>query len=253
MGLRFAHTFVVAAAILAFAAPAALLDAQTNPDTGSIAGRVLDPLGDGVPNLTLEVSEITENSQPARPNNRHTTQSDSSGYFELNDLPTGTYIVGGSPGSLRPVEVTLKPGERVERNLQVTMVSVTITATVCAECAEPMIGLEWLRRAMDPDEFHDQQVVPALLLRPEQLAITYPEALRAAAVEGTVVIEGSVGTNGVSTRFEVQSETHPDLNDAVTTALKDASWSPARVRGVAVEGPIGAQIDFVLRPQATNP
>ena len=32
MDLRFAHTFVVAAAILAFAAPTAFLDAQTNPD-----------------------------------------------------------------------------------------------------------------------------------------------------------------------------------------------------------------------------
>ena len=73
MGLRFAHTFVVAAAILAFAEPTALLGAQTNPDTGGFAGFVLDPLGVGVPDQTIQLDEITRDlRQPARPNNRHT-------------------------------------------------------------------------------------------------------------------------------------------------------------------------------------
>ena len=252
MGLRLAHTFVFAAAIFAFAEPTALLDAQTNPDTGSFVGFVLDPLGVGVPDQTIQLDEITRNvQQPARPNNRHTTSTDNAGRFEFRDLPTGTYRAAGEP-SFRPVEVAIKAGERLERNLEVQVFSVHMSATVCGECASPMMGLDFVARSMDEDHYRGQQVLPALFRQPEQLTITYPAALRAAGIEGTVEIEGSVGTDGLPTRLEVLSETHPELNNAVITALKNSSWTPARVRGVPVEGPIAVQIDFVLR-EAPNP
>ena len=210
MGLRLAHTFVVAAAILAVAEPTALLDAQTNPDTGSFAGFVLDPLGVGVPHQMIELDEITRNpQQPARPNNRHTTTTDSGGRFEFRDLPPGTYRAAGQP-SFRPVELTIRPGQREERSIGVSVFSVSISVTVCGECASPMIGLELMARSMDEEHYQGQQVLPALLRHPEQLAIVYPAALRAAGVEGTVEMAGSVGTDGSPTKLEVLSEPLPN-------------------------------------------
>ena len=130
--------------------------------------------------------------------------------------------------------------------------SVHITATVCGECESPMVGLNWVARSMDEEHYRGQQVLPVLLRQPEQLTITYPAALRAAGVEDTVEIGGSVGTDGSLTRLEVLSDTHPELNNAVIIALKNSSWTPARVKPV-VEGPIAVQIDFVLRVPATSP
>ena len=234
MSPRFAHTFVVATAILAFAEPAVFLDAQTDPETGSFTGFVLDPLGNGVTDQTIQLEEITKNYQhPARPNNRHTTRTDSAGRFEFRDLPTGTYQASGQP-SFRPVEITIKAGERVEQNLEVGVASVHMSVTVCGECESPMIGLWAVVQSMDEEHYRGEQVLPALLRQPEQFTITYPAALRAAGVEGTVEIEGRVGTDGSPIQLEVLSETHPELNDAVITVLKSSLWTPARVRGVPV-------------------
>ena len=106
-----------------------------------------------------------------------------------------------------------------------------------------MIGLESVRRDMADPSLEESQVVPARLLRPEQLAIRYPNT----ATEGTVVVHGEIGTDGYPIRMTVASDPGPEFDDVVLTALKAVHWEPARVRGSAVEGPIDMTIDFVLR------
>lgn len=242
-----------AALLVAVLAVPASLDAQTSPDTGSLTGYVLDPFGGGVPDHGLQVDEITNNRQSARPDNRHTTRTDNAGYFDFKDLPAGTYrVLGGGDGPLRPVEVTIKPGERVDRNLEMSVFTVPMSVTVCGECAEPMKGLQFVMRDMDEEHYRGWHVLPALFLQPEQLTITYPAPLRATGVDGTVEIEGWVGTDGKPTRLQVLSDTDPELNDAVITALRTSSWTPARVGGVPVEGPIKVQIAFVVQPEPTT-
>ena len=77
--------------------------------------------------------------------------------------------------------------------------------------------------------------------------IEYPSALKDGKVEGTVVVEGRIGTDGFPDGIRVVSAGHPDLAKAAVAAVREDRWEPARVRGVAVEVPFSFRFEYVLQ------
>ena len=77
----------------------------------------------------------------------------------------------------------------------------------------------------------------------------YPRALRDAGLEGTVVVEGRIGTNGVASDLKVTSDVHPALASAAVKAVQAERWEPGRVRGVPIEVPLRMTIDYVIHPR----
>ena len=55
----------------------------------------------------------------------------------------------------------------------------------------------------------------------------YPEALKSARLEGRVVVEGRIGTNGFASDLRVVSKVHPALAGAAIEAVQAERWEPA--------------------------
>lgn len=221
--------------------------------TGSVTGFLLDPLGGGVPDITLYFTNTATRRQ-------HRDSTNKAGYYEVDKLPAGTYRVTAEVGFAPPSTVTIEPDQRVEHTITMRLGGVDMKTSVCAECVAvvgtPFTPPESLRLELERDEewIRSQPVVGARFPGPEQwFRFGYPEALRKANIEGTVVIEGRVGTDGFPTALRVASSAHPELAKAGLEALKDMQWEPARVRGVAVEVPLSVTIEFMLRPRASPP
>jgi TonB family protein len=78
----------------------------------------------------------------------------------------------------------------------------------------------------------------------------YPRTLKNAGLEGTVIIEGRIGTNGLASDLKVMSAVHPALASAAVEAVQAERWEPGRVRGVAIEVPLRMTIDYILHPRS---
>jgi hypothetical protein len=74
----------------------------------------------------------------------------------------------------------------------------------------------------------------------------YPWALRDAGIQGTIVVEGRIGTDGFAAGLRAVASAHPALTTATLAALEHQQWRPARVRSVPVEVPLRITIDFRL-------
>jgi TonB family protein len=74
----------------------------------------------------------------------------------------------------------------------------------------------------------------------------YPRTLKDAGLEGTVVVEGRIGTNGFASNLKVVSNVPPALASAAVEAVQAERWEPGRVRGVAIEVPLRMTIDYIL-------
>lgn len=88
-------------------------------------------------------------------------------------------------------------------------------------------------------------VPPELLTRP---ALEYPAALRAAGIEGTVVIEVIVDATGVpeAESFRVVSSAHPGFEAAARRVVLGARFRPGRWRGRPVRVLIRQPVEFRL-------
>jgi protein TonB len=80
----------------------------------------------------------------------------------------------------------------------------------------------------------------------QPLRLEYPRHLREARVEGTVALEGRIGTDGFLTGFQVRASGDPDFEKAVVAAIRRWEWDPARVNGVAVDVAITLTIEFKI-------
>ena len=76
----------------------------------------------------------------------------------------------------------------------------------------------------------------------------YPDSLRAARVEGEVLVQFVVNADGTPdlSSFKVLRATHPDFVVAVKEALPGTAWSAARVKGRAVRQLIQQPYSFSL-------
>jgi TonB family protein len=74
----------------------------------------------------------------------------------------------------------------------------------------------------------------------------YPQTLKDAGLEGTVIVEGRIGIDGFASDLRVLSAVHPALASAAVEAVQAERWEPGRVRGVAIEVPLRMTIDYIL-------
>ncbi len=83
---------------------------------------------------------------------------------------------------------------------------------------------------------------------PGARAPRYPDSLRAAGVEGEVLVQFVVNADGTPdlSSFKVLRATHPDFVIAVKEALPGTAWSAARVKGRAVRQLIQQPYSFSL-------
>jgi protein TonB len=74
----------------------------------------------------------------------------------------------------------------------------------------------------------------------------YPQELWDAMVEGSVVIEGRIGEDGVPTALEVVAPVHPDFAKEALDTVSQWRFEPARRDGSSLSVPLRVTINFRL-------
>jgi len=222
-----------------------------------VTGTVTDTSGEGVQDAAVVLTDI--GTAPDR-----TARTDQSGRFEFVSPPVGQYMIGVSAAGLDAFHgrLTVIPGEKVQLNvtLQIQPLAIGTTAGrpagpaplpegfVCVDSlCGPRATVEMLARDVELrlQERRNQRAQPALLPLMNTVPVRYPQELWDALIEGSVVLEGHVATNG-SPILRSVAPVHPGLAKAALEAVGQWRFEPARLHGVAVESPLKVTINFRL-------
>lgn len=100
----------------------------------------------------------------------------------------------------------------------------------------------------DNQTYFEFQVEKAVSPRPSNPAPRYPDSLRTARVEGEVLAQFVVGTNGRADmdQFKVLKSTHGSFTEAVRRSLPNMAFYPAEVGGKAVKQLVQMPFQFSL-------
>lgn len=244
-----------------------------------VSGTITDPTGAGVSDAAVVLTDIgTGPSQNAR--------TDESGHFEFVGLPIGQYLIGVTVPGLEPFHdrLTVIPGARMQLSVRLQILAVAISTSagrpspaqgpqgrpampsgwVCVDdaprtagdigarvgpglCGPPSLVQE-LERDLNAQQeaFRKQGAKSAFMSMSAMAPVRYPQDLWDALIEGSVVLEGRVGTDGSPVGLKSTAPVHPGLAKAALEAVTQWRFQPARLHDVAVEAPLKVTISFRL-------
>jgi TonB family protein len=79
----------------------------------------------------------------------------------------------------------------------------------------------------------------------KHVAPVYPASLAAATVQGTVVLQGRIGTSGTVDELNVLSSPNPEFADAAAEAVRQWQFDTTLLNCVPVEVAIKVTVNFV--------
>ena len=176
--------------------------------------------------------------------------TDDRGRYSVS-LPAGTYLFSALIDFFPGTEVTLEPGDRVEREVRMQLEPMSAAFTVCVDCRDSITPAEG---PVAQDLQSDRESYAAALTHTaepaggwEQYRVDVPASLQqlGSAVAGNVTIAGRVGVDGRLTNLRALSSAHPALSDAALGALAGQRWVPARVRSTPVEIEVLIELQYV--------
>ena len=218
--------------------------AAREPATLSLT--VYDPLGQtaaGVP-LVFEQGAFQEGALFGH------GFTDSEGRYTVS-LPAGTYVFSALIDFFPPTEITLRPGERLSRDVRMQLEPMTGAFTVCIDCRESMTPLP---SPLAEDLQRDRENYASALTRTaepadgwEQYRVDVPSSLRQLdrSVAGNVTVSGRVGIDGRLNNLRAVASAHPALAEAALAVLSTQRWTPARIRSTAVEVDALIELQYV--------
>jgi TonB family protein len=216
--------------------------------SATLTGSLLDPFGGAVENVKLYLEQIGGPKS-------YQGRTDNTGHFAFSALPAGTYRLAAPMDFVPPTTIALSAGDAAQHNIQMEVDTLTDTFTVCADCP-PEIDTYIPPDSLVAEFQRDRQDAWSQPVKgPEPVGgwesywsrtPAYPRTLKDAGLEGTVVVEGRIGTNGFASNLKVVSNVHPALASAAVEAVQAERWEPGRVRGVAIEVPLRMTIDYIL-------
>ena len=238
----------------------------------ALSGTVRGPKGGPVPNATLVLTSVDTNSDV-------TTRSDARGHFELSRLPVGEYLLGVTANGLEPFHgrVTVPAARGVTLDLSLEAQTIAIGMTIgngfpgprqgpaapmppTWSCIDRPMGRDCgppsLLRELELDRVAQQALRDALPTRPAWPITSapphYPQELWDAMIEGSVVIEGRIGEDGVPTALEVVAPVHPDFAKAALATVSQWRFEPAKQDGDPLSVPLKVTINFRLSGPRVN-
>ena len=186
-------------------------------------------------------------------------QSDDAGRFDIQDVPPGDYRLRvGVAGFADITEaVTLQAGQRERRDFVLAIESLEETVIVTTADSEPVVTTPeetLLRRRQLTNRVRLNRGRLKLPVKVQGLdAPAYPEELRRLGVEGKVIVEGIVATDGSLQVLNVLAPVNPDsltavqpeLARAAVTLVRQWQYAPGLLNDVAVDLPITVTVNFV--------
>lgn len=218
-----------ALALTAVCAVLVLVTVKTQAQTGAarLAGSVLDASGAAIPDA--EVLLISKSG-------KEITRSGPDGKYSFSGIPGGEYTVevrarGFAMLSKAGVRLVETEARQLDLPLQIGRISETLTITgkrppASATATAPVAMPQRIRVGGNI-----QATKVLKMARPQ-----YPQHLQQQGVEGTVLLEGIIGTEGnILSLRSVNSLVNPELTKAAMDAVSQWRYQPTLLNGQPVE------------------
>jgi TonB family protein len=220
-----------AVAVLCLMIPIAALRVPAQGSAGKLTGMVLDPTGAGVQNATVILSDPLGNITSM-------TATDGNGNYAFQGLAAGSYglkVERSGFETCRVARVALEQRHEVVQNMALKIATL--------EEAE----------GNRPDDEKGKRVKIA---GPEQaakilkkVAPVFPESARSAGVEGEVVLDAVIGTDGKVLSLRVMNtEVDPSLAMSAVEAVRQWRYKPTLQNGSSVQVDTTVMVKYSLLP-----
>jgi TonB family protein len=202
----------------------------------ALAGSIYDSSGGVMPGVAVTLRDAQQSALTATTN--------ANGRFQFPSVAPGAYVLEAALRGFRTLRqnielrtagdwdraITLQLGQLTEK-VVVSASRVTAPATVSpAQPARIRVG----GNVRPPSKLVDAKPV-------------YPESMREAGREAVVSLEAVIGTDGLVTSVRVVSaDIHPDFAIAAAEAVRQWTFEPTRLNGMAVEVQMTVSVEFTL-------
>lgn len=218
-------------ALVAVLLAAALPIAAASQAPATSSGTVVDPSGLPLPNAIVRL-------MPAAGGAAFQATTDSTGSFQFPAIPSGEYMLSARYPGFAPQRerVQITGATTLSLQLQVGTLSETVSVRGGpgpAEASSPSAALP-----MPAPPPCGVTSVGGNLKPPRKLLDVrprYKQALVDAGVQGSVLLQARIGTDGKIRSVEVVSPSHPELEDEALAAVGQWEFSPTYLNCEAVE------------------
>jgi len=203
-----------------------------------LQGAVYDSSGGVLP--AVEMALVNEQGV------RWTTPTDGEGRFEFTPVGAGKYVLEASIPGFRTLHQDIALERAKDWNKIITLQVGELQETIAVTARRP-------QKVVPPPAAVNgtgRVRVGGNIKQPRKVANAnpiYPEAMRAAGLEGVVKLDVLIATDGTVASVRVlSSEVHPDFAAAASDAVEKWKFTPTLLNGVAVEVAMTVSIHFSL-------
>jgi len=231
------------------AAPEGAAPSQAAPAAAtSLSGTVFDPSGKTMPEVVVDVARVAASDGP-----KPQLRTGADGRFQITGLAPGEYEVTSSrPGfkkNVRRVSLTSGTPATLRVDMQIGSLSETITVTAGAAPSQAPVAAAG-RAPVDPPRPDpcDNSTAGGCLTPPRKLVDVrpaYPPALAAKKATADVVIKATLQKDGMLGDFRPDAGPEPAFVEAALAAIRQWTFTPAKLNGVPQECQVTVTIRFV--------
>lgn len=224
-------------AAICLTAPLAALQVTTQNPSGKFSGTVYDATGGVIPNATVILSNPEAKTKDM-------TTTSATGYFEFTGLPAGRYVMQTlAKGFARKEtpDVVLRQNEDRSQNvtLEIGRASERVNVVASSPAKTAALDKEMGRVRVGGGI---QQTKLVKMPRP-----SYPPHLKAAGVEGSVLLEAVIGKDGKLSSLRVMnSQVDPDLAKSAVETVSQWEYQPTLLNGNPVEVVTDIEVNYTL-------
>jgi TonB family protein len=211
----------------------------------TISGSVTDPNGGLVPDVSISLTNVRDRS-------KHEVRTNASGVYEFVGLTAGEYELEAKMMGFRTVElpVAIVAGRNVRQDLNLKVGKLSETVTILAAAgtrttAEPerAAGVLSVRRPalQCTPSSSGGEIKPPMKIK--NVNPTYPDNPDA-SMQGVVLLEGKIGTDGRMNSVRVVKSPHEELSRAALDAIELWEFTPTLLNCVPIEVEMQATMNF---------
>jgi TonB family protein len=213
----------------------------------TVSGAVTDQTGKLIPGVTVSLTNLRDRS-------KHEARTNDNGVFELAGLAAGDYELETKLMGFRPMQLTVSliAGRNVRQDLKLRVGSLSETVTIQAavgtrtpaERARPADVQSVPRPVMQcRPSGSGGEIKPPMKIK--NVNPTYPDNPDG-SIEGVVLLEGTIGTDGRMNSVRVTKSPHPELSRAALDAIEQWEFTPTLLNCVPIEVEMHATMNFRL-------
>jgi TonB family protein len=241
----------VAAALLCITIPVAGLDAFAQTRFATVSGTATDETGAVLANATLVLSNV----QTSAKNEVRTNQP---GFFEFVGLPAGDYQLEVALLGFEPFRdsVRVGVGETLQKHVALRVGTVQETIRVMHDRGEPAPAAPGNLARTAPAPARKPCPNPAVggcigpPVKLKDVRPIYPPGLRESDIQGTVLIEGQIDTDGKMKDMRVVSSPHPAFERSALDAVGEWEFTPTTLNGREIDTRIRVNVSFAQAPNS---